>query len=135
MTITTDMLATHPTASTDIDQDVLSRCIEACIDCAQACGMCADACLAEEMVADLRSCIRTDLDCADICTTTARVVSRRTGANADIIKAVVTACAAACKSCGDECAGHASMHEHCKVCANACRRCEQACNDLLAAMN
>lgn len=135
MTITTDMLATHPAASADVDQDVLTRCIEACIDCAQACGMCADACLAEEMVADLRSCIRTDLDCADICATTARVVSRRTGSGADMIKAMVTACAAACKSCGDECAGHASMHEHCKVCADACRRCEQACNELLAAMN
>ncbi|WP_396415740.1 four-helix bundle copper-binding protein [Kocuria sp.] len=24
------------------------------------------------------------------------------------------------------------MHDHCRICAEACRRCEQACADLLA---
>ncbi|MFC8421909.1 MULTISPECIES: four-helix bundle copper-binding protein [Streptomyces] len=24
------------------------------------------------------------------------------------------------------------MHQHCRVCAEACRRCERACNDVLA---
>src|SRR3954471_4486546 len=26
----------------------------------------------------------------------------------------------------------ASMHEHCRVCADGCRRCERACRDLVA---
>jgi hypothetical protein len=26
------------------------------------------------------------------------------------------------------------MHEHCRVCAEACRRCEAACNELLATL-
>jgi predicted nucleic acid-binding Zn ribbon protein len=26
------------------------------------------------------------------------------------------------------------MHEHCRICAEACRRCEKACDELLAAM-
>jgi len=38
------------------------------------------------------------------------------------------------RSCGEECAGHADMHEHCRVCADVCRRCEQACRELLAAL-
>jgi hypothetical protein len=86
------------------------------------------------MVAELTKCIRTCLDCDDVCTATLRVVSRQTEYDANVTRAVLQACVAVCKSCGDECERHAGMHEHCRVCAEACRRCEQACNDLLAAM-
>ena len=86
------------------------------------------------MVADLRKCIRTNLDCADICATTARVLSRHTGYDANLTCAQLQACAQACKSCGDECEQHAGHHEHCRICADACRACEQACNELLAAI-
>ena len=86
------------------------------------------------MVADLTTCITTDLDCADICATTGAVLSRRTGHDVDLTRVVLEACAAACRACGDECERHASMHEHCRVCAESCRRCEHACRDLLAAL-
>jgi hypothetical protein len=33
-----------------------------------------------------------------------------------------------------ECESHASMHEHCRICADACRRCEAACAALLSDM-
>jgi hypothetical protein len=95
------------------------------------CTACADACLGEKMVSDLTTCIRTNLDCADICEATGRVLSRQTGTNADTARAMLEACAQACRTCGDECGQHASMHEHCRVCAESCRRCEQACRDLL----
>ncbi|WP_368680519.1 four-helix bundle copper-binding protein (plasmid) [Rhodococcus opacus] len=108
--------------------------LPACIECAQTCTACADACLGEDSVADLTHCIRTDLDCADLCETTGRVLSRQTGNNAEVTRAVLEACAAACKSCGDECAQHSSHHEHCKICADACQRCEQACRDLLTSL-
>lgn len=127
------MLDSHPAAST-VDRAKLTECIEACLGCAQACTACADACLAEDMVAELRTCIRTDLDCADLCATTARVLSRQTGFDAGPVRALLEACRTACRTCGDECAGHAEMHEHCRVCAEACRRCEQACADLLTAL-
>ena len=29
---------------------------------------------------------------------------------------------------------YAEMHEHCRVCAGACRRCETACRDLIASL-
>jgi Domain of Unknown Function (DUF326) len=34
----------------------------------------------------------------------------------------------------DECERHARMHQHYRVCAGACRRCEQACDQRLAAI-
>jgi hypothetical protein len=86
------------------------------------------------MIAELAKCIRTNLDCADICTATARVLSRHTGYDANISRTLLEACTMACRSCADECALHADVHEHCRICAEACRTGEQACRDLLAAM-
>ncbi|MFC8295945.1 four-helix bundle copper-binding protein [Streptomyces sp. NPDC057242] len=134
MTMGKDMLATYPQDPGDIDRDKLTRCIEACIACAQTCIACADACLSEGMVGDLAKCIRTDTDCAGICTATAAVFSRHTGYDANITRAILKACAMVCKACGDECATHADMHEHCRICAEVCRSCEQACNELLGAL-
>jgi uncharacterized membrane protein len=98
------------------------------------CTACADACLSEDMVADLVKCIRTDLDCADICTATGNALSRHTGFDATVTQALLQACASVCKACGNECQQHADMHEHRRICAEACRRCEVACNDLLASL-
>ena len=83
------------------------------------------------MVAELTKCIRTNLDCADLRATTANVLSRHTGYDANLTRATLEACRQACATCADECEKHASMHEHCQVCAEACRRCEQACAQLL----
>jgi len=134
MSYAKQMLDTHP-RSFNLDATLLASAIEAMQDCAQACTACADACLGEESVQDLAKCIRTDLDCADICGTTASVMSRQTEYDANVSRALVEACAQACKSCGDECEQHASHHEHCRVCAEACRRCEDACRQLLAQMS
>jgi hypothetical protein len=133
MTYATSMMETYP-KSISLDRKLLADCIRACVDCAQTCTACADACLSEDMVAELTKCIRTDLDCADICATTSRVLSRHTGYDATLTRAVLQACAQACHSCGDECERHASMHEHCRICAEACRRCEHACRAVLDAI-
>lgn len=128
---TAEMMNAYP-AQINLDRELLARVVDTVMACSQACTACADACLSEDMVADLGKCIRSDLDCADICDTTARVLSRHTGYDANLTRAQVQACAQACKSCGDECARHAEMHEHCRICAEACRACEQACDELLA---
>jgi hypothetical protein len=135
MTTTTQpMLDTYP-KDINLDRGKLAAAIDALVTCAQTCTACADACLSEDMVAELTKCIRTNLDCADVCGTTARVLTRHTGYDANLTRSLLEACATACKSCGDECASHAGMHEHCRICAEACRACEQACRDLLAAMS
>jgi hypothetical protein len=134
MTATAEMLRTYPKDLGGIDREKLRVCIDACIECAQTCTACADACLSEDMVAELTTCIRTNLDCADVCDATGRVLSRHTGYDAHLTRAVLEACAVACGACADECESHASMHEHCRVCAESCRRCEQACRDLIGSL-
>jgi hypothetical protein len=131
---TMPMLSTYP-AEINLDRSKLAMAIDSLITCGQACTACADACLSEEDVAMLTKCIRTDLDCADICQTTARVLSRHTGYDANITRTLLDACATACRSCADECDQHAAMHEHCRICAEACRACEQACRSLLATIS
>ena len=116
-----EMLESHPQGLAGVDKDVLAECIAACFECAQTCTMCADACLGEEMVAELTACIRTDLDCADICAATGNVVARRTSSDTTILRAALEACATACKACGDECEKHGAHMQHCKECAEACR--------------
>ena len=93
-----EMIATHPDVKGSTN-DALIRCLEECYSCAQTCTSCADACLAEEMVAQLRQCIRLNLDCADICLTTGKVLSRHTGYDANLTRAVIDACRTACKAC------------------------------------
>jgi hypothetical protein len=123
-----EIISTHPRVRGNTNA-ALIRCIEACYDCAQACTACADACLGEEMVKELTQCIRLNLDCADVCTASGRLASRRTGSDEIILKSMLDACAQACQLCGQECARHASQHQHCRICAEACQQCEQSCRE------
>lgn len=134
MFMTKTMLETHPHGAAQNDLGILTACVDACFECAKACTSCADACLAEEMVQHLTYCIRTNLDCADICTATGKMVARQTKPDKELMRAQLQACMMACKVCGDECKRHAEMHEHCRICAEACRTCEAACQGLLDIM-
>ena len=87
MTQATTMLETYPADLGDVDRHALARAIEECFSCSQACTACADACLSESDVAMLVKCIRENLDCADICDTTGRVLSRHTGYDANVTRA------------------------------------------------
>ncbi|TWH00039.1 uncharacterized protein DUF326 [Nocardioides sp. J9] len=127
----TAMIETHPT-EIRYDKQLLEDCLAACVECAQACSSCAEACLSERDVDPLRKCVRANLDCVDVCTTTARVLTRHTGYVAPLTRLVLEACLEACRACADECSAHADMHKHCEVCAGACRRCAEACEKLLA---
>lgn len=132
MTTVEDMLDTNPAGLGTLDRDALARCISECERCAQACTACADACLSEQAVEALTLCVRLNLDCADVCDATARLLSRHTGHQTAIARAQLQACAVACAACAEECERHAEAHEHCRICAEACRGCESACRDLLA---
>ena len=133
MSYARQLLDTYP-RTFNVDAGMLAATIDALSDCAQACTACADADLGEPDLAELVRCIRLCLDCADVCTATVRVISRQTESDAGVTRPLLEACAATCKSCGDECERHAH-HEHCRVCAEACRRCEQACRELLTAIS
>ena len=127
------MLDSYP-RTFNLDAGVLAATIDALSDCAQACAADADADLSEQNLAEMVKCIRLCLDCLDVCTAAIGVTSRLAEYDANVIRPMLEACVAICKSCGDECERHAQHHAHCRVCAEAYRRCEQACREFLAAM-
>jgi hypothetical protein len=131
--LTKDTLEAHP-APAQLDRDLLARCIDECLACLQSCAACADADLAEPDVAEMRRCIRLCLDCADVCDATLRLLSRQTEYVAETARAQVASCWELCALCAAECERHAEMHEHCRLCGEVCRRCEQACSDVLEAI-
>ncbi|GBF04419.1 ferredoxin-like protein [Deinococcus aerius] len=135
---TARMLQTHPNPASVFDQGALAACIDACFECENICTSCADACLGEQgHLMHLVHCIRLNLDCADVCGATGRVLSRLTQPDQNVLRAQLQACLAACQACGQECEMHArDMNmQHCAVCAESCRRCEQACQQLLGSMS
>lgn len=131
MTQAQTMLDTFP-GTFGFDAKELADTIDALTGCATTCTQCADACLSERDVAAMAACIRLDLDCADICGTTARVIARQTAYDAGVTRAMLEACIAVCSACAAECGQHGQHMDHCRICAEACRRCEQACRTLLA---
>jgi hypothetical protein len=121
-----EMISAHPEVKGPISEPLIG-CIEACFDCAQTCISCADACTAEQRVAELRQCIRLDMDCADVCAMTGALASRRSGENIGVLRSAIELCALACQLCAEECDKHAQHHRHCRTCAEECRRCHRAC--------
>ena len=130
---TAAMLDTHP-ANPTVDRETLARAIDACLTCSQTCTACADACLAEPDASSMQLCIRDDLDCADVCATTSRVLTRQTAWDAPLKRAVLEACIQACSTCAASCGEHRDHHEHCRICADACEAWEQACRAVLHAL-
>lgn len=127
------MLDQYP-ADITLDRSLLARAIDSLVDCSQTCTACADACLSEQEVTHLTRCIRDNLDCADICDTTGRVLSRHTGYDANLTRAQLEACIEACRTCATSCEEHADGMAHCRTCAERCRHCEETCNELLDAI-
>lgn len=104
------------------------QCSKACDDCARVCEQCAAHCarlLADGKKEHLKT-LQTCQDCATVCSAASCVVARK-GPFSDLI---CTACADACKRCGDACEPHAA-DPMMKRCADECRRCEKACRDML----
>ncbi|MGE0697784.1 MAG: four-helix bundle copper-binding protein [Hyphomicrobiaceae bacterium] len=127
-----EIMKTHRGTTTDASLPLI-QCIEACFDCAQTTVACADACLAESDPAPLARCIRVNGECSDIAGVTGRLLSRRLPSNPMIWERQLESLGVAARICAEECEKHASRHEHCRVCADACRKCEAACGALLSA--
>lgn len=90
-------------------------------ECAAACNYCSTACLDEADPKMMRSCIKLDMDCAQICELTAAFISR----GSDHANHVKKECAEICRKCAEECSKH--NNDHCKSCAEACKKCADAC--------
>ena len=96
--------------------------LDALNKCVAECNHCATACLDEQDVKMLSKCIKLDIDCAQICSLTADLISRGSVHGHHLMKE----CAEVCNACAEECEMHSHM-EHCKTCAEACRACAEAC--------
>ena len=99
------------------------------IKCVTACETCASLCLQEDDVKMMERCIRTDRDCADICSLTAQFVARES----EHLQDMLSLCITACKACYEECKKH--EHDHCQQCAEKCKECYKACQQYAALSN
>jgi hypothetical protein len=126
------MLDSYP-RTVNLDAGLLATAIDALSDCVQACTADVDADLSEPDLTEMVRCIRLCLDCIDVFTATVGVMGRQAEYDPGLTRPLLQACVAICGSCGDECERHADML-HCRVCGEACRRCERACRELLDAL-
>lgn len=107
-------------------KNIKESLIKTLYECAAACQKCVGGCLSDhsKMTA---TCVKTDLDCADICLTTATLLAR----NSSHGRHLLSECIEICKACATECEKH--KVQHCIDCAIACRECIAACESYQAA--
>lgn len=127
MTSTVEVLKTISIEAT-IDLNKLSAAIEALADTERTTTACAAAMTGTG--ADMTTPIRADLDCVDICHATRQVLTRA-GADATILKGLLSGTIAACERSTKECGRHAEQHGHCRLCSQSTRASAEACRALL----
>jgi hypothetical protein len=132
MTDTSEILDASP-SDVPLGVAAVAAAIDACLNCLQTCTSCSDADLAEDDVAEMRTCIALCLNCADVCQLTARVLSRPAHWDHFVVHRLLQACVRTCTGSAEECARHAKHHRHCAICEKACRACITACSALLDA--
>lgn len=106
----------------------LTHCIEMCLQCAASCTACADECLDEPDIAQLRRCIRLNVDCADVCAMLARLLSRRGDPDLTTLRSCLEAATTICSATALESQKHASDYEYCKLNAELCLACARECD-------
>jgi hypothetical protein len=103
-------------------------CAKACSACMQECESCTLHCA--KLVADGKKdhlhTLGTCMDCGQICSSAAIIVSHR----GPMSKLMCEACAKACDSCGTACERFKD-DEHMARCAKECRNCARACRAML----
>lgn len=126
-----DMMKTMPAdGMAGMDMSAMQECIEACSMVAMAATMCADS----DTGADMARCSSMCANMADVATTTMRMMMRPAGFDMASMRAMVTACVEMGRACSAECAMHADMDEHCRLCAKACDAMVAACERMLGSM-
>jgi len=123
------MIGLHPDVKGEVNEALVTAARHSML-CSLFCTSCADACIAEPM--DMRDCVRTCLDCAEICAATARLAVRRTGQDVEMLRIQLETCIMACELCAAECERHDD--EHCKLCATMCRECADDCRKAVASL-
>lgn len=105
--------------------DVYSELVESLEICVAVCNNCVASCLDEENVQSMTECIKLDLDCADACHLTLKLLAR----DSNHAMVAVKMCRDICVECAAECEKY--DHDHCQQCAKACRRCDDHCKNYI----
>jgi hypothetical protein len=119
-----------------VEPSALVRFLSVASDCALSCRACAQSCLESPSVGDLVRCIELATDCATACDAAVSAVMRWSPAadsRPDSAIAFLDACALDAAACAEECERHEAF-EPCRVCADACRRCQRECIALAGAL-
>ena len=106
----------------------MHECIENCTNCHNICIETAAHCLQMGGKHAEASHIRTLLDCADICATSASFMLR----GSDFHKQTCGLCAEVCEQCATSCEQIDPNDEQMRACAEMCRRCAQSCRAMAA---
>jgi hypothetical protein len=100
----------------------MAHCLEDCLSCFRSCLATVTYCLTRGGRHAELAHVRTLLDCADICDTSARFLGRSSPLHAR----TCSACAEICRTCESTCR-RMPEDEVMQRCANACRICADSC--------
>lgn len=103
----------------------MQRCIDECLKCQSICLQTVTHCLQKGGKHAEANHIRTLLDCAEICATSAAFMLR----GSDLHGRTCAVCAEVCERCAESCdaIGDDAMM---KECADECRRCAASCREM-----
>ena len=116
-----------------VSSESMAVAIDAMLECEEAINVCAAGMVIEDDVRDLREAIIRDMNCADVVGATRRVLTR--GVDSALLSSQLEACMIACEDSAEQCAMHASDHEHCRMCSEATRKCAEACRQVLRGLH
>jgi hypothetical protein len=103
----------------------MRECVDACSECHRICLETVQHCLERGGRHAEAAHIRTLLDCAQVCATSADLMLR----GSDLHAAICTACAEVCERCAEDCERF-SDDPLVRACADACRRCAESCRQM-----
>lgn len=99
--------------------------LQNCTTCAQVCEQLISHCLSMGGAHAAEKHIRLLIDCANICSTSARFIVR----GSDFYSRICSVCAEVCLECAEDCERFGD-DEMMKNCAEVCRRCAESCQKL-----
>lgn len=108
-------------------EDQMKKCIENCTKCAIFCEHMTQHCLKKGGEHADPDHIRLLQDCADICNTSARFMSR----DSNLHFRTCEVCSEVCSACADDC-DRLDDDEMMKKCAEICRDCASSCQQMAA---
>lgn len=104
----------------------MRECIDTCTDCHNICLETVAHCLQMGGKHAEASHIRTLLDCAEICATSANFMLR----GSELHPQVCGVCADACERCAADCERIDPNDDMMRRCAEVCRRCAESCRQM-----